>query len=64
MHTVFRIGDIQQFEHFNQCFWQVNLLLTNDHDEKLVALTKSMRDATSGATGWYRLGQLLLTVNA
>ncbi len=30
----------------------------------LVALTKSMRDATSGATGWYRLGQLLLTVNA
>jgi tetratricopeptide (TPR) repeat protein len=64
MHTVFRIGDIQQFEHSNQCFWKVNLILTNDHDEKLVALTKSIRHATNGATGWYRLGQLLLTVNA
>ena len=64
MHTVFRIGDIQQFEHSNQCFWQVNLILTSDHDPKLMALTKSMRDATNGVTGWYRLGQLLLTVNA
>ncbi|CAF1385802.1 unnamed protein product [Adineta steineri] len=64
MHTVFRIGEIQQLEHSNQHLWQVNLILTNDHDPKLLALTKSMREATTGATGWYRLGQLLLTLNA
>ncbi|CAF1387658.1 unnamed protein product [Adineta ricciae] len=64
MHTVFRIGDVQPIENGNQRLWQVNLALTNDQDPKLLALTKSMRDATSGAVGWYRLGQLLFAVNA
>ena len=64
MNTVFRIGEIQQLEHPSQRLWQVNLTLTSDHDPKLLALTKTMREATKGATGWYRLGQLLLTVNA
>ena len=64
MHTIFRIDAIQQLEHSSQGLWQVSLTLTNDHDPKLLALTKSMREATNGTTGWYRLGQLLLTVNA
>ena len=64
MHTVFRLGEIEQLEHPSQRLWQVNLTLTDEHDPKLLALTKTMREATSGATGWYRLGQLLLTVNA
>jgi tetratricopeptide (TPR) repeat protein len=64
MHTVFRIDAIQQLKHPSQRLWQVNLTFTSDHDPKLLALTKSMREATNGTTEWYRLGQLLLTVNA
>jgi hypothetical protein len=35
---------------FNSSNILVNLTLTNDHDPKLLALTKTMREATNGAT--------------
>jgi tetratricopeptide (TPR) repeat protein len=61
MHSVFRIGQMKQIDE-NSHLWQVELLLTSDNDPQLHALTESMREQTKGSTGWYRLGDLLLTL--
>jgi tetratricopeptide (TPR) repeat protein len=59
MHTVFRIGEIQQIGG-NHRLWQVNLTLTSDNDPQLAALTKRMQqEIKSGQPGWCRLGALL-----
>jgi tetratricopeptide (TPR) repeat protein len=59
MHTVFRIGEITKMDK-NNLLYEVELKLTADDDEQLRTLTESIREETAGATGWKRLGQLLL----
>lgn len=43
MHTVFRIGNIQQIQ---ERLWQVQLILTSDNDEQLKRLTDHIRYET------------------
>ncbi|CAF1495735.1 unnamed protein product [Rotaria sp. Silwood1] len=58
MHTVFRIGKIEQIEHH---LWYVDLILTNDDDdEQLRQLTEQMRQITCGSTRLERLGALMI----
>ncbi len=60
MHSVFRIGQVEQIDK-NDRLWQVDLILTGDDDAQLHALTERMREETFPSTkGWYRLGNLLL----
>jgi tetratricopeptide (TPR) repeat protein len=60
MHTVFRIGTIEQLGS-NTHLWQVELTLTSDNDPDLRVLTDRIREETfPDEKGWYRLGQLLL----
>jgi tetratricopeptide (TPR) repeat protein len=61
MHTVFRICNIKSINGKPRLY-QVELTLTNDNDEDRYVLTNSIRARTEGATGWDRLGQLLLKV--
>jgi tetratricopeptide (TPR) repeat protein len=62
MHTVFRIGTIQQIDHDNDRLWQVELTLTSDDDPQRLELTKRIRQETTGMTGWHRLGQFLIMI--
>jgi tetratricopeptide (TPR) repeat protein len=62
MHSVFRIGQVKQIEKNNNRLWQVDLTLTDDHDPQLQELTKTMQDVTTGPTGWFRLGRLMMKV--
>jgi tetratricopeptide (TPR) repeat protein len=62
MHSVFRIGQVKQIDKNNR-LWQVNLTLTSDNDPQLQALTKSLQEETKAATGWYRLGKLMLKID-
>jgi hypothetical protein len=62
MHTVFRIGEINRMDK-NKPLYLVELKLTADDDEQLRILTERMREEINGATGWERLGQLLLKLN-
>ncbi|CAF4974428.1 unnamed protein product [Rotaria sp. Silwood1] len=58
MHTVFRIGKIEQLGHH---LWYVDLILTNDDDdEQLRQLTEQMRQITCGSTRLERLGALMI----
>ena len=59
MHSIFHIGQVQQIDG-NDRLWQVDLTLTSDNDPQLYHLTESIREETSGSTGWDRLGQLML----
>jgi tetratricopeptide (TPR) repeat protein len=59
MHSVFRIGVINQIDGNNR-FWQVGLTLTGDTDPQLHAVTKCLSDETRGSTGWHRLGNLMM----
>ncbi len=61
MHSVFRIGQVKQIDKNNR-LWQVNSTLTSDNDPQLQALTKSLQEETKAATGWYRLGKLMLKI--
>ncbi len=61
MHSVFRIGQIKQINE-NGRLWQADLTLTNDNDPQLHALTKHIQKETDGATGWFRLGKLMIKV--
>ena len=45
MHSIFRIGQIEQIDENNR-LWQVDLTLTNDNDPQLYALTERMREET------------------
>ncbi|CAF4209636.1 unnamed protein product, partial [Adineta steineri] len=60
MHTVFRVGRIEQMEN-NTELYQVELQLSSDDDEQLRLLTDRIREEVGGA-GWQRLGDLLLKV--
>jgi tetratricopeptide (TPR) repeat protein len=62
MHTVFRIGEITRMDE-NNSLYQVELKLTADDDNQRRTLTERIREETLGATGWQRLGRLLLTLN-
>ncbi|CAF3877511.1 unnamed protein product [Rotaria sp. Silwood1] len=59
MNTVFRIGTMEKIE---DRLWRVALTLTSDNDQQLKHLTEHMREETSGSTGWYRLGRLMITM--
>ncbi|CAF1352934.1 unnamed protein product [Adineta steineri] len=59
MHTVFRVGAINQIDNNDQLY-QVELRLTMDDDEQLRQLTKWISNEIGGETGWKRLGKLLL----
>jgi tetratricopeptide (TPR) repeat protein len=61
MHSVFRIGKVEQIEKNNR-LWQVELMLTSDNDPHLQALTERMRDETEGSTGLFRLARLMMTL--
>ncbi|CAF1399380.1 unnamed protein product [Adineta steineri] len=60
MHTVFRVGVIQQMDNTDQLY-QVQLQLTSDDDQQLRLLTNRIREEAGANTGWRRLGKLLLT---
>ncbi|CAF3877940.1 unnamed protein product [Rotaria sp. Silwood1] len=55
MHTVFRVGEIQQTVH-NSRLWEVHLTLTDDNDPQLAALTRRIHGELYGSTAWHRLG--------
>ena len=59
MHSVFRIGQIKQFDGNNR-LWQVELALTSDNDPQLHDLTKYLSKEIIGLTGWNRLGSLMI----
>ena len=59
MNTLFRIDQIEEIDTINR-IWQVKLILTADTDPQLCALSARLRDETQGATGWQRLGLLLI----
>ncbi|UJR18177.1 hypothetical protein I4U23_005077 [Adineta vaga] len=62
MHSVCRIGDIKQIDDNNR-LWEIELALTSDNDPQLSALTEHIRqDTLPYQKGWYRLGQLLITL--
>ncbi|CAF1324132.1 unnamed protein product [Adineta steineri] len=61
MHTVFRVGTIEQMNNNNHLY-QVELQLTSDDDQQLRLLTDRIREEAGGNTGWERLGNLLLKV--
>ncbi|CAF2958732.1 unnamed protein product [Rotaria sp. Silwood2] len=52
MHTVFRIGDMEQLE---TGVLQVKLILTSDDDQQLRILTEYTQHETSYGTQWHRL---------
>ncbi|CAF0774976.1 unnamed protein product [Adineta steineri] len=61
MHTVFRVGAIQQIDNEDQLY-QVELQLTSDDDQQLRVLTDLIRQEAGVGTGWQRLGSLLLKI--
>lgn len=62
MHSVFRVGSIQQREPGNNRLWQVKLTLTADNDVQREKLAKLMLSETQGSCGWYRLGRLFIMI--
>jgi tetratricopeptide (TPR) repeat protein len=62
MHTVFRIGEIKKMDN-NDSLYQVDLKLTADDDQELRTLTERIREEVVGATGWRRLGKLLIKLS-
>ena len=62
MHTVFRIGDIEQIGTINSLY-QVDLTLTSDDDQELRRLTERIREEAGDYTGWRRLARLLLKIS-
>jgi tetratricopeptide (TPR) repeat protein len=61
MHTIFRIGDINQIGE-NNPLYQVKLTLTSDDDPQLRMLTEHIRKETPGDTGWKRLTILSMKI--
>ncbi|CAF1311807.1 unnamed protein product [Adineta steineri] len=61
MHAVFRVGAVQKMNNNNQLY-QVELELTSDDDQQLRLLTERIRVEAGDATGWKRLGNLLLRI--
>ncbi|CAF1427580.1 unnamed protein product [Adineta steineri] len=61
MHTVFRVGAIEQPDSDKELY-EVELQLTSDDDQQLRVLTDRMQEEADGDTGWQRLGDLLLKI--
>ena len=61
MHTVFRIGEIEQIDNDNPLY-QVEIRLTPDDDPQLRTPTEYIQQETSGEIEPDRLGHLLLTL--
>jgi len=59
MHSVFRIGMVQQLQD-NAQIWEAELTLTDDNDPQLRELSENIQKETSGIEGWNRLGLLLI----
>jgi hypothetical protein len=60
MHTIFSIRGIQSMGENNRLF-QVDLTLSDDHNEELRALNNRIQEETfPNSKGWDRLGQLLI----
>ncbi|CAF3189302.1 unnamed protein product [Rotaria sp. Silwood2] len=59
MHTVFRVGDMKHRIN-NSHIWEVQLILTDDNDLELAALTKCIQGELCGSTEWHRLGDLMI----
>jgi tetratricopeptide (TPR) repeat protein len=62
MHTVFRMNEINKIDN-NNSLYQVDLKLTADDDQQLYTLTECIRNEVGAATGWERLGHLLLKIS-
>ncbi|CAF1228624.1 unnamed protein product [Rotaria sordida] len=60
-HTIFRIDRIEHIEdkHTDR-LWQVNLTLAGNQDDDFNKLTAHLRKEHSWATGWARLGHILI----
>ncbi|CAF4097358.1 unnamed protein product [Rotaria sordida] len=60
-HTIFRIDQIEPVhdDHTNR-LWQVDLTLTGNNNHDLNTLTAHIREELSDATGWSRLGEILI----
>ncbi|CAF4238089.1 unnamed protein product [Rotaria sordida] len=60
-HTIFRIDRIERIEdkHTDR-LWQVSLTLAGNQDEDFNKLTAHLRKEQSWATGWARLGHILI----
>ncbi|CAF5116015.1 unnamed protein product, partial [Rotaria sp. Silwood1] len=59
-HTIFRIDRIERIEDKNaDRLWQVNLTLVGNQDDELNKLTAHLREESTWATGWARLGFIL-----
>ena len=58
MHTIFRIGEIEQVNG-NDSLYEVNLQLTSDDDQQLRTLTEYLRKEMIGCEKWTQLGVLL-----
>ena len=48
MHTIFRIGNIQQMKE-NKRIYEVQLMLTDDNDPQITGLTQRMREELTGS---------------
>ena len=59
MHTVFRIGDMNQLD---ARLWEVNLTLTADNDEELKCLTDYIRNEIDVGDGWLSMALLMFKV--
>ncbi|CAM4812273.1 unnamed protein product [Rotaria magnacalcarata] len=60
-HTIFRIDHIEriQYDQTNR-LWQVNLTLMGNKDHELDELTSHIRQEVKVASGWSRLGEILI----
>ena len=61
MHSVFRTTSVQYIEG-GDSLWQVELTLHNDNDHDLQILMSSIEDQASQASGWSRLGSLMISL--
>jgi tetratricopeptide (TPR) repeat protein len=60
MHSIFRIGQLEQIDK-NDRLWQLDLTLTSDNHPQLLSLTEYIGKETSfNYNGWDRLGMLLI----
>ncbi|CAF4094716.1 unnamed protein product, partial [Rotaria sordida] len=62
-HTIFRIDRIERIEgNHTDHLWQVTLTLTGNQDDDFSKLTAHLREKHSWATGWARLGSILIAL--
>ena len=59
MHSVFRINDIKQLD--NQ-LWEIDLILTDTHDEHINSLGEVLKTEIQDTTSWYKLAQFMTII--